>query len=65
MGFVCPACEYPDLEEEPWSASGFSSFEICPQCGIQFGYHDAAGGHADAREEIYAKWRQKWAGQTS
>ena len=63
MGFVCPVCGYPNLEEEPWSPSGVSSFEICPQCKIEFGYDDATGGHVEQRGEIYAKWRQKWMDQ--
>ena len=53
--FVCPACGYPDLTEPPWSESG-GSFEICPSCGIQFGYTDAAGGDIERRRRIWAEW---------
>jgi hypothetical protein len=31
---VCPVCGY-GMEDEP------SSFNICPSCGTEFGYHDA------------------------
>jgi hypothetical protein len=32
------------------------SDEICPCCGIQFGYDDASGRH----EEVYEAWRRQW-----
>ena len=43
----CPACGFP-LEFEPW-ANGSPSDEICPCCGIQFGYDDAAELARNAR----------------
>lgn len=60
MGFTCPVCGYPDLEEQPRSESTGGSFEICPSCGIQFGYTDEAGGNSQAREELYKNWRRHW-----
>ena len=59
MRFVCPACGYDGLFDPPWR-DGSPSDDICPSCGIQFGYHDAAGGDATGRELIYTKWRQRW-----
>jgi hypothetical protein len=59
MKYVCPVCGYDGLDEEPWS-DGSPSDEICPSCGIHFGYDDAAGGDPHARQEIYATWRQRW-----
>lgn len=56
--FACPACGF-GLQFEPWSKSGPSD-EICPSCGIQFGYDDAAGGKESARPEIYRRWRENW-----
>ena len=53
--FACPACGYPDLAEAPWSESG-GSFEICPSCGIQFGYTDMAGGDPNARQRVWEEW---------
>ena len=60
--FVCPVCGYSGLEEEPWPEHGGGSHEICPSCGIQFGYDDAAGGHEAARFELWKEWRQSWIG---
>ena len=37
-----------------------ASFEICPCCGIQYGYDDAAGGKAETRPDIYAHFRESW-----
>lgn len=34
--------------------------EICPGCGIQFGYDDAAGGDAETRYVLYSEWRKAW-----
>ena len=47
--FTCPVSGYPELEEPPWT-DGSGSDEICPSCGIHFGYDDAAGGDAARRE---------------
>ena len=60
MSFICPVCGYPDLEEQPRSDSTGGSYEICPSCGIQFGYSDEAGGDKDARKELYRRWREEW-----
>jgi hypothetical protein len=58
--FSCPVCAYPDLSEPPWTDEGIGSQEICPRCGIQFGYDDAAGGDAAKRERIHAEWRDRY-----
>jgi hypothetical protein len=60
MSTNCPVCGY-DLGFEPWER-GASSDEICPSCGIQFGYDDVpeGGGLQGTREEIYAQWRSMW-----
>ena len=50
---ICPACGYDGLEEPPWT-DGSASDEICPSCGIQFGYEDFAGGDVDARKSVHA-----------
>ena len=54
----CPACGTA-LDFAPWHG-GSSSDEICPCCGIQFGYDDAAGGDAERRRQVYDSWREKW-----
>lgn len=37
MNYVCPACDYDNLDEPPYDETGFGSFDICPQCGTEFG----------------------------
>jgi hypothetical protein len=55
---LCPACGF-DLWFAPWN-EGAPSYEICPSCGIQFGYDDAAGGRESERAAIYTSWRARW-----
>ncbi len=41
--YTCPICGYNQLDEPPYSdPSNFTgpSFDICPCCGIEFGYED-------------------------
>ena len=57
--YVCSVCGFPDLDEPPWT-DGSGSNEICPSCGIHFGYDDAAGGDAARREAVYREWRRRW-----
>jgi hypothetical protein len=47
------------LDFEPWP-EGIGSQEICPRCGIQFGYADCAGGDEAKRKLIYTEWRARW-----
>jgi hypothetical protein len=56
--YYCPACGFL-LDFEPWSNESPSD-EICPCCGIQFGYDDAAGGNMQRRSELYQEWRRDW-----
>src|SRR5262247_3286879 len=55
---LCSVCGY-DLGKPTWRGN-WPSFEICPCCGIQFGYDDATGGDKTARQEIYRRWRRDW-----
>jgi hypothetical protein len=55
MKFICPVCDWPNLREKP-----DCSFEICPQCGTEFGYDDAGASHADLRAEWVAGGRKFW-----
>ena len=57
---VCPACGFNGLTDPPWSVSGSPSDEICPSCGIHFGYDDAAGGDPQERARLYGNWRDTW-----
>jgi hypothetical protein len=56
---ICPVCGYA-LEEPAWTADGGGSQEICPSCGIQFGYTDAAGGDPGRRAALWQEWRGRW-----
>ncbi|MCP4677487.1 MAG: hypothetical protein GY854_18630 [Deltaproteobacteria bacterium] len=57
--FQCPVCGYPELVEPPWQG-GAPSDEICPSCGIHFGFDDVAGGDPAVRLEVYKALRAKW-----
>ena len=60
MPYVCPVCGYPNLKEEPRNEATGGSYEICPSCGIEFGYDDEAGGDATRRRDLYLRWRNDW-----
>ena len=60
MSHTCPVCGYPGLGQEPYREDTGGSFEICPSCGIQFGYHDETGGDSARQAELYRVWRQRW-----
>jgi hypothetical protein len=55
---TCPVCGY-DLGFQPWNGESPSD-EICPCCGMQFGYYDATPEGSEGRLRIYAEWRQRW-----
>ena len=57
--YSCPACGFPGLDEAPWQGAAPSD-DICPCCGIHFGYDDFAGDRADLRPAFYSGWRGKW-----
>jgi hypothetical protein len=57
--YVCFVCGFGGLYEPPWN-NGAGSDEICPSCGIHFGYDDAAGGDVAAREVVYRERRARW-----
>lgn len=52
--YICPACGYPGLFEEPRSESGGGSYENCPSCGFEYGYTDEDLGFS------YEGWRARW-----
>lgn len=51
----CPVCA-ERLDFHPWNGTSASD-EICPGCGIQFGYNDA---RSDLRSRVYDAWRDEW-----
>jgi hypothetical protein len=58
--YMCPACGYPGLLEPPHAENGAASDEICPACGIHFGYEDEIGCDENARASYYRGWGGKW-----
>ena len=54
----CPVCGF-SLGFQPWEAN-IASHEICPCCGIHFGYDDAAAGSIEKRNDIWNSWRNDW-----
>ncbi|MGG0821641.1 hypothetical protein ABE099_02090 [Paenibacillus turicensis] len=58
MKYYCLVCNYDGLDEAPYSDVGTPSYEICPCCGFQYGYHD--DDENDEKEKHYIEWRQKW-----
>lgn len=52
--FTCEVCGFNGLDEAPWGADGKTpSFDICPCCGVEFGYEDAT-------DTGKANFRTKW-----
>jgi len=58
MNHFCPVSGYT-LDFAPWVDTSPAD-EICPSCGIQFGYDDPAGGDLEARNNVYDTWRESW-----
>ena len=62
-GFICPVCGYPALEEPAYDVYGYSSFEICSSCGVEFGYEDFSKSHPQLRRE-WIKGSKEWSSVT-
>jgi Zn-finger nucleic acid-binding protein len=56
--YPCPACEQVVLDRPAWEKDSPSG-EICPSCGIQFGYQDMQADPVK-RDHIYRLWRGTW-----
>ena len=54
----CPVCGYPGFVEPPWDGDN-PSYDICPSCGVEFGYHDSRPT-LDERRARQAELRQEW-----
>ena len=55
---ACPVCGYVGLLEPAW-ADDSPSYEICPCCGIEFGYDDSSTtqeGRRTRHRELRADW---------
>jgi hypothetical protein len=55
--YFCPVCGF-ELVSPAWENDSPSD-EICPSCGIQFGYNDMID-NLQTRKMIYVEWRKKW-----
>jgi hypothetical protein len=51
----CPVCGF-GLDFAPWIGDSPAD-ELCPSCGIQFGYDDS---NQSTKAERYRGWRTKW-----
>lgn len=55
QAWICPICGSPDQFDEPRSSrEGEPSYEFCPCCLFQFGFHDDDQGFG------YSEWRGRW-----
>ncbi len=58
LNWICPICGASDQIDEPRSITdGDPSFEHCPCCLFQFGFHDDSEGYS------YSEWRGHWISQ--
>lgn len=80
LSYICPVCGYDQLIRPPYSQYGMPvetgsygeplelgdpSDEICPSCGIHFGFHDVLANipavlRVEARQTFYQAWRERW-----
>lgn len=57
-GHLCPVCGFDGLYEPAWVENSPSE-DICPCCGVQFGYDDMRP-EAGEREARHAELRGRW-----
>ncbi|BAE85638.1 hypothetical protein [Desulfitobacterium hafniense] len=59
--YTCHVCGYPDLDEAPWGDDEKSpSYNICPCCGVEFGYEDSQDIALIAYRNNWIKKGAKW-----
>lgn len=56
MSYACPVCYLEGLEEDPKQPT----YEICPQCGTEFGADDEDATHAQLRTAWIRGGRKYW-----
>lgn len=49
MGNSCPICDFSELNDPLYDNPGCASFDICPDCGFELGYHVIQVGASGAR----------------
>jgi hypothetical protein len=60
--YTCPVCGFDNLSKPPRNEKGGGSFEICPSCGTEFGYHDSTRSDSELRHrwlKAGARWHSK------
>ena len=59
---LCPVCGFEFFKQFGFKAwdGDLDSQEICPGCGMHFGYYDAAGGSAKDRIKCHDAWRKRF-----
>jgi hypothetical protein len=55
----CLACGFSIAVEQLWIGDAASD-EICPCCGLHYGYDDAQAGRGDPDSDFYVGWRARW-----
>jgi hypothetical protein len=61
--YFCPICGFEGMTSPAYSGGderGYPMDAICPCCGVQFGYTDAAGLRRMSRIEWHEKMRRAW-----
>ena len=54
--FKCPVCYYPYIRNDPAK----QLYDICPSCGIEYGYEDAGlEGPAYYHKQLRKRWIAK------
>jgi rubredoxin len=57
--YRCPICGFVGFDEPPWDESGSPSYDICPSCGVEFGYDDFRQDDT-GRQQRWRELRQEW-----
>ncbi len=61
--YCCPVCGSTEVDL-PYSSNGSASYEICPDCGIEYGFDDEVSNkklvdgytHEKKWQELRAQW---------
>ena len=59
--FNCDVCGYSRLSQPPWGDDGKTpTYDICPCCGVEFGYEDCTQKSKDSFREKWLNNGAKW-----
>ena len=47
--YTCPVCAFDGLKEAPYGPHQEPSYEICPNCGFEFGFDDRNDSKEDKK----------------